>query len=208
MIKESSIGNVNHRHLRVGELVKQNEREGKKARGLYHLVAPRYVKVLRAYMHSKGQWLAPDANSTLRITYGHIGGYIRPSNLQWQFPFTTVDSLVAKHILGDEEFEVPEDVQRAVKKRDFSSWGSELDGAVPLNFLAAVDTTGGNSGSAAINSRGELVGLLFDGNEDALYSDWKFDHKEVRSILVDIRFVLWYLDKVSNAQWLLEELLP
>ncbi len=177
-------------------------------RGAYLEVQPEYMKALRAYYASQGKVLAPDANSTLRITFGHVKGYERAKDKTWQSPFTNLMDLHTKHKWGDSEYEAPAGVLRALHQRHFSPYTDESFGNVPMNFLAAVDTTGGNSGSAALNTKGELVGLLFDGNQDALYSDWTFKDEEVRSILVDVRYVLWYLDKVAKAKTLLSEMLP
>ena len=178
----------------------------KKIRGAYLEHAPMYIKALKEFTESKGKLLAPDANSTLRVTFGHILGYKRPSNMKWQAPFTDINDLKEKNQWGDKEFEVPVDVLREIYQDNFEPYTDVNFGNVPVNFLAAVDTTGGNSGSAALNSKGQLIGLLFDGNQDALYSDWIFKEEGVRSILVDIRYVLWILDKVSGAEEILEEI--
>ena len=178
----------------------------KQIRGAYLEYAPSYIKALKEFNESKGSLLAPDANSTLRVTFGHVQGYERPSNKKWQAPFTNVNDLKEKNKWGDAEFEVPADVLREVYEGNFEPYTDVNFGHVPVNFLASVDTTGGNSGSAALNSKGQLIGLLFDGNQDALYSDWIFKEEGVRSILVDIRYVLWILDKVSHADGILEEI--
>ncbi|NRA44706.1 MAG: S46 family peptidase [Oligoflexales bacterium] len=178
----------------------------KRIRGAYLEHAPMYIKALKEFYASKGRLLAPDANSTLRVTFGHVLGYERPSNQQWQAPFTNINDLKEKNQWGDEEFEVPADVLREVYAGNFEPYTDVNFGHVPVNFLASVDTTGGNSGSAALNSKGQLIGLLFDGNQDALYSDWIFKEEGVRSILVDVRYVLWILDKVADAQNVIEEI--
>jgi hypothetical protein len=184
------------------------EQRDKEMRGAFLHSRPAYIKALRAFTAAQGKLLAPDANSTLRITFGHVQGYLRPRTQRWQAPFTNLLDLHTKHVWGDKEFEAPANVLRALHQKDFSPYGEASFGNVPMNFLASVDTTGGNSGSAALNAKGELVGLLFDGNQDALYSDWVFKEDGVRSILVDIRYVLWYLDKVAKAKNLLAEMLP
>lgn len=178
----------------------------KEMRGAYLEYAPLYIEALKEFYASKGLLLAPDANSSLRVTFGHVLGYERPSNKQWQSPFTNINDLKEKHRWGDEEFEVPPEVLRQAYMQNFEPYADANFGHVPVNFLASVDTTGGNSGSAALNHKGQLIGLLFDGNQDALYSDWIFKEEGVRSILVDIRYVLWILDKVANADEILEEI--
>ncbi len=192
--------------LALKDSVIKSENKNKLERGAYLAYSRGYIEALRAYKESQGLLIAPDANSTLRITFGHVKGYERKSDGIFQKAFTYVTELLAKHKKGDAEFEVPENVLEKIKAHDFAPFTNAAGNDVPLNFLAAVDTTGGNSGSAAMNTDGQLIGLLFDGNKDALFSDWEFRDENVRSILVDIRYPLWILDKVANAQNLLKEM--
>lgn len=184
--------------LKLAEMKNVQDNKDRHDAGALYQVVPRYMATLRAYAAEQKKLLAPDANSTLRITFGHVGGYFSAPRNEWQVPFTDLDSLVKKHKEGDPEFDLPEKIRTLVHKRGFED--------VPVNFLAALDTTGGNSGSAAMNAKGSLVGLLFDGNSDALYSDYEFNATEVRSILVDIRYVLWIMKHIDETYRLLGEM--
>ncbi len=192
--------------LKLAAIQKIQDNKDRHDNGVLFKVVPRYIDTLRAFLEAQGKLLAPDANSTLRVTFGHVAGYrSQTKEGEWQYPFTDLDSLVQKHRIGDKEFEVPERILGSVQCRKFAPFGAGPCGNVHVNFLAALDTTGGNSGSAALNSSGKLIGLLFDGNSDALYSDYEFNGKEVRSILVDIRYVLWLMTYIDNTTRLLEE---
>ncbi len=184
--------------LKLAEVRKIQDNKERHDAGALYQVAPRYMATLRTFAAKKKKLLAPDANSTLRITFGHVAGYFSTPRNQWQVPFTDLDSLVKKHKEGDPEFDVPEKIRKVVQEQGF--------GKVAVNFLAALYTNGGNSGSAAMNAKGSLVGLLFDGNSDALYSDYEFNDKEVRSILVDIRYVLWIMKHIDETHRLLGEM--
>jgi hypothetical protein len=164
-------------------------------------VRPRYVEGLE---QSLGRPLYPDANGTLRFTAGTICGYL-PGDGAAYAPFTTVRGLLEKET-GEAPFASPPAVLEAVRRGDLGRWVDPDLGSVAVNFLADVDTTGGNSGSPALNGRGELIGLLFDGVWEDLAGDYVYDPAVSRSIVVDFRYVLWYLDRVAGAGALLEEL--
>lgn len=189
-----------------------NEEHSKAEQGEMLLQAPLYLEVLREFLASRDQLMAPDANSTLRITFGQVGGYdktLEGGTTKHVPAFTNMRQLIDdEHTPGKRDFEVPPRwiaaYQRA-KAHGFGPYGERFFGNLPLNFLANVDTTGGNSGSAALNAKGELVGLLFDGNTDSLYGDYVFD-AGVRSILLDIRYALWVLDEVEGLSELLREM--
>ena len=175
------------------------------------LAAPLYIEALRAFLESRHQRMAPDANSTLRVTFGLVGGYekVLDDRVQYVPAFTNVRQLMEEeHQPNKSDFEVPPRWLAAyarAKQHGFGPYAERSFGNLPVNFLANVDTTGGNSGSAALNARGELVGLLFDGNTDSLYGDYVFD-ANVRSILLDLRYALWILDEVEGLDDILEEL--
>ena len=175
------------------------------------LVTPLYVEMLRAFQMSRGAVTAPDANSTLRITFGQVGGYTKQEDGTTKYvpAFTNMRQLVEdEHQPAKKDFEVPPrwiSAYERAKEKGFGPYGDRFFGNLPLNFLANVDTTGGNSGSAALNARGELIGLLFDGNTDSLYGDYVFD-ENVRSILLDVRYALWILDEVEGLGDLLREM--
>lgn len=161
-----------------------------------------YVTALRA---RAGGVLAPDANSTLRITYGTVRGYAPKEGAPVYPPFTKVSEMAAKHT-GVSPFDAPPALVDAAKKGPFGPYADPSLGEVPVDFLADLDITGGNSGSPTMNAKGELVGLVFDGNYEAVVSDWLFLPPITRSIHVDIRYPLWIMDKVDGADHLLREL--
>jgi hypothetical protein len=165
-----------------------------------------YMKAKIAYMNSKGLAVYPDANSTLRVTFGNVKGrdYGADGTGSWT-AFTTVKGVVAKHT-GEGEFNAPERQLAAIRAKDFGRWADPKLKTVPVDFLATLDITGGNSGSAALNARGELVGLAFDGTLDSIISDWDFNPHATRDIQVDIRYILWNMEKVDHADNLLKEM--
>jgi hypothetical protein len=163
---------------------------------------PRYIEALREYHNGS---LAPDANSTLRVTYGTIRGYSPSEGAPVYKPFTTVSEMVQKHT-GEEPFAAPKAALDAIAAKKFGPYVDPALGEVPVNFLADLDITGGNSGSATLNAKGELTGLVFDGNIEAMASDWVFMPTITRSIHVDIRYVLWVMDAVDGADHLLTEM--
>lgn len=163
-------------------------------------VRPLYADALRTFDPSRAY---PDANGTLRVTFGTVTGY-SPRDAVTYAPQTTVEGIVEK--AGPWPFDAPAallDPIRAGKRGPYLDSGL---GTVPVDFLTDLDTTGGNSGSPTVNAKGELVGLLFDGNVEGVASDWVFDAPRTRSIHVDIRYVLYYLDAVAGADALLGEL--
>ena len=165
-----------------------------------------YMKAKIAYMNSKGQAVYPDANSTLRVTFGNVKGrdFGADGTGSWT-AFTTVKGVAAKHT-GEGEFNAPERQLAAIRAKDFGRWADPKLKTVPVDFLATLDITGGNSGSAALNARGELIGLAFDGTLDSIISDWDFNAHATRDIQVDIRYILWNMQKVDHADNLLKEM--
>jgi hypothetical protein len=165
-----------------------------------------YMKAKIAYMNSKGQAVYPDANSTLRVTFGNIKGrdYGADGTGSWT-AFTTVKGVVAK-ATGEGEFNAPQKQLDAIQKKDFGNYVDPALKTVPVNYLATLDITGGNSGSAALNDKAELIGLAFDGTLDSIISDWDFNKAATRDIQVDVRYILWNMDKVDHADNLLKEM--
>jgi len=164
-----------------------------------------YMKAKIAYMKSKGQAVYPDANSTLRVTYGNIAGRDHGADGTTWTAFTTVKGVLAKHT-GKGEFDAPKAQLDAIKAKDFGKYVDPKLKTVPVNFLATLDITGGNSGSAALNAKGELVGLAFDGTLDSIISDWDFNKANTRDIQVDLRYMLWNMKHVDKADNLLKEM--
>jgi hypothetical protein len=165
-----------------------------------------YMKAKIAFMNSKGQAVYPDANGTLRVTFGKIMG--RPVGADgttgWT-AFTTVNGVVAKHT-GEGEFNAPAKQIEAIHKKDFGKYVDPKLKSVPVNYLATLDITGGNSGSAALNAKGEFIGLAFDGTLDSIISDWDFNKAMTRDIQVDVRYMLWNMKHVDKADNLLKEM--
>lgn len=153
----------------------------------------------------------PDASSTMRITFGNVD--VLPIRNDREYHgvkekdnyITTIDAMVAKHKPGDEEFELPQRFLDMARAKDFGQYADE-NGNLPINFLSDNDITGGNSGSPIMNGKGELMGLAFDGNSEALSGDIVFEEKWQKTINVDSRFVLWIIDKYAGAGHLLNEM--
>ena len=153
----------------------------------------------------------PDANSTMRLTTGSVdtlpvrsdrnyGGINEKNNY-----YTEINGMVAKYKKGDEEFDLPQDFLDLVKRKDFGQY-ADKKGFMPVNFLSNNDITGGNSGSPILNGHGHLIGLAFDGNSEALSGDIIFDPKLQKTINVDVRMVLWIIEKYGKAGHLISEM--
>ncbi len=162
------------------------------------------MQALIAFKASQGQAVYPDANGTLRISFGKVEGRDAADGARWN-AFTTLRGIVAKHT-GKGDFDAPKAQLEAIKAQRYGKYAVPALGSVPVNFLATVDTTGGNSGSPVLNKKGEFVGLLFDGTLDAVIADWDFNPKMVRSICVDARYMLWQMSEVDKATRLLAEM--
>jgi len=182
------------------------EREAKEEtlRGHFQEVRPRFMEALIAYQRSQGAAVYPDANATLRVTYGNVAGY-HPQDAVWYEPFTKLEGLLEKET-GVEPFDSPAALLDAIRAGDTGPYALASLGSVPVNLLSTLDTTGGNSGSPTLNRRGELVGLLFDGAWESLLSDYDYEPERVRSIHADVRYMLWVMDRVDGAHRLLREM--
>lgn len=148
----------------------------------------------------------PDANSTLRLTYGKITALpADPRNDAKENFYTTLKGTIAKYKPKDEEFDLPQRLIDLYKTKDFGRYADRA-GYMPVNFLTNNDITGGNSGSPVINGKGELIGIAFDGNIEAMAGDVIFDQQLQRTIAVDIRYVLFIMDKFAGAKHLVDEM--
>jgi hypothetical protein len=179
------------------------EREKERA-GRRSILRPRHMQVLLA---KEGGLVAPDANSTLRVTFGRVMGVDSKDGIYFK-PQTSLQGVVDKHT-GKDEFNAPKrllDAAQALRAGRKTPYFDAKLKDVPVDFLSDVDTTGGNSGSAALNQKGELVGLLFDGTFDTVASDFLFDKERTRSIQVDSRYMLWVMSEVDGAKNLLQEM--
>jgi hypothetical protein len=148
----------------------------------------------------------PDANSTLRLTYGKVRAL--PADKRNDAAvnnYTTMAGMVKKYKAGDAEFDLPARVLELNKAKDFGEYADQ-DGYMPVNFLTDNDITGGNSGSPVLNGKGELTGIAFDGNIEAMAGDVIFDKKLQRTINIDIRYVLWIIDKYAGAKHIIDEM--
>jgi len=154
-------------------------------------------------MHS-GKTFYPDANSTMRLTYGTVGSY-RPLDGVLYKETTTVKGYLEKEIPGDDEFDVPARMKQLILARDFGRYANK-QGELETCFISNNDITGGNSGSPVLNAHGELIGIAFDGNWEAMSGDIAFVPELQRTISVDIRFVLWVVDKYAGATHLIDEM--
>jgi hypothetical protein len=184
----------------------KGEAEEEELAGKIQQAYANYMKAKIAFMNSKGQAVYPDANSTLRVTFGKITGRAHGADGTGSWSaFTTVKGVVAKHT-GEGEFNAPEAQLAAIKAKDFGKYVDPKLKTVPVNYLATLDITGGNSGSAAINAKGEFIGLAFDGTLDSIISDWDFNKANTRDIQVDVRYMLWNMKHVDKANNLLKEM--
>ncbi|WP_134198486.1 S46 family peptidase [Meridianimaribacter flavus] len=146
----------------------------------------------------------PDANSTLRVTYGQVRGY-SPSDAVYYSPVTYLEGIMEKYIPGDYEFDVPQKLIDLYNTKDFGPY-ADNNGKVPVCFIGTNHTTGGNSGSPAIDAYGNLIGLNFDRVWEGTMSDMNYDPEICRNIMVDIRYVLFIIDKYAGAKHLIEEM--
>ena len=152
----------------------------------------------------KGEPSYPDANFTMRLTYGTVGGYSPKDAVIYRY-YTTLDGVMEKEDPDNWEFVVPARLKELYEARDFGPYAMP-DGKMPVAFLSNNDITGGNSGSPVLNADGDLLGLAFDGNWESMSSDVMFEPDLQRCINVDIRYVLFIIDKFGGAGWLLDEM--
>ena len=151
-----------------------------------------------------GEPMYPDANFTMRLTYGKVGGYSPKDAVIYRY-YTTLDGVMEKEDPNNWEFVVPEKLKELWVSKDFGKYAM-ADGAMPVAFLTNNDITGGNSGSPVLNANGDLIGLAFDGNWESMSSDVMFEPQLQRCINVDIRYVLFIVDKFGGAEWLIDEM--
>ena len=188
---------------RVWPLIKAEEKKTDARYGELLLVTPSYAEGMKQVL---GGLLPPDANSTLRITYGTVKSFKPGSKEQADWPFTTATQMLAKDT-GKEPFDAPKKLLEAVKAKNYGPYGDPaLGGELAVDFLSDLDITGGNSGSPTLNDKGELVGLAFDGTTEGLASDVVFNGATTRVIHADVRYMLWNMDLLDGADHLLTEM--
>ncbi len=185
----------------AAQLLKERRKE---LDGNLERVIPRYMEAVIAWKKSQGKPVYPDANGTLRVTYGTVAPYSPRDGIS-NGPFTTIDGIVEKHT-GKDPFNAPQKELDAIKAKRYGRFRDAVLGTVPVDFLSSADTTGGNSGSAVMNRKGELIGLNFDSTEESLTKDWYFDPAITRAIHMDIRYMLWVMSEVDHADNVLKEM--
>ncbi len=168
----------------------------KKDLSMYYTKATMKMQPTRAFY--------PDANSTMRVSYGSVKAYEPQDGVFYKY-YTTGEGLRAKYKAGDADFDLPKEMVRLLDKKDFGRWANK-DGELVSCFITNNDITGGNSGSPVINANGEWIGAAFDGNWEAMSGDIAFDKKYKRTIVADARYILFIIDKLGKAQNLIEEM--
>jgi len=180
------------------------EQEAKTRAGDSLLARPVFLQALADYRKAHGQAVYPDANSSLRITFGNVMGYTK-ADASKQPAFTTLEQ-VAQKATGKEPFDAPKAQLEAIAAKNYGGLADRRLRTVPVNFLSDLDITGGNSGSPVLDAQGRLVGLAFDGNWESVSSNWVFDPAMTRMIAVDQRYMRWIMQEVFPAPQLLQEL--
>ncbi|PLW96339.1 MAG: hypothetical protein C0591_08920 [Marinilabiliales bacterium] len=179
-----------------------------KNREVYESFAANVTELRKQYIDALYEWqgsnMYPDANSTMRFTAGPVKGY-SPTDAVWYKPFTTLNGVVQKNT-GIEPFDAPAKLLELAYEKDYGNWVDPELNDVPVAFLHQCDITGGNSGSPVMNAKGELIGVAFDGNYEAMISDWQYDYELQRTISVDIRYVMFITEKFANAGFILDEM--
>ena len=163
----------------------------------------RYADLLYDFRASEGLAQYPNANSTMRLTYGNVQP-LNPSDGVHYDSRSTIAGYMEKYNPDEYEYRVDDRMRRLIAKRDWGRWGES--GTLYVNFLTDNDITGGNSGSPVLDGRGHLIGLAFDGNRESMAGDVWFHPELARTVCVDIRYVMWVIDKYADAGWLLDEM--
>ncbi len=164
-----------------------------------------YENGIEAMAAESGKPMYPDANSTMRLTYGKVGGYHPADAVEYKY-YTTTKGILEKEVPNDEEFNVSPKLKKAIQENNYGAYVDQKTGEMHVAFLSNNDITGGNSGSPIFNAKGELLGLAFDGNWEAMSGDIVFEPDLQRTINVDIRYILFVMDKIGGAKRLVDEL--
>jgi hypothetical protein len=180
------------------------EEEAKQRSGELMRLRPAYMQALVGYRQSQGKAVYPDANSTLRVSYGKVSPLSPRDGIDYR-PVTTVAGIVEKDT-GADPFDAPKPLLDAIAKGDFGSTADPTLKTQTVDFMTNLDTTGGNSGSPVLDAEGKLIGLNFDSNWEAVSASWMFDPRYKRAIHVDLRYLRWLLAKVYPAPHLLKEM--
>jgi hypothetical protein len=153
----------------------------------------------------KGQVLYPDANQTMRVSYGNVKSY-SPRDAVKYSEICTITGVMEKYVPGDYEFDAPAKLIELIKNKDFGQYSDKKAKDLVVTFITTNDITGGNSGSPVLNAKGELIGLAFDGNYEALSHKIAFDGELNRTICLDVRYLLFVVDKLGGATNIINEL--
>ncbi len=180
------------------------ENQSKALEGQEAALQPKYMRAIIDWQKAQGSLAYPDANSTLRVTYGTVLGGSPKDGLIYE-PFTRLEGIPEKDT-GEPPFDSPAKQLELIASKTYGPYALDSINSVPVNFLSDLDSTGGNSGSATLNANAELVGLLFDGTFESVNSDWDFDPKTTRTIHVDTRYMLWVMQYVDGATNLISEM--
>jgi len=180
------------------------EEQQKTRAGTMLALQPKYMEAITAWQASLGRPVYPDANSTLRVTYGEVKPACPRDGLCYT-AFTTLEGIAEKYT-GEDPFDAPARERELIEDGYYGDYELDSIGSVPVDFLTTLDSTGGNSGSPTMDANGNLVGLLFDGTYESINSDWDFAEDITRTIHVDTRYMLWVMDYVDGADWLIDEM--
>ena len=179
------------------------EKESERVGAQRQLLKSKFNNLLRKYYESSDRQMYADANGTLRVTYGNVAGVSLQDGIKYE-PFTRLEGIAQKHS-GKKPFKASDQLLSLIENKDYGKYEYKPINSVPVNFISTLDITNGNSGSATINAKFELVGLAFDGMLETIIADYKHI-PEARTISVDSRYLLWTLEKLERADNILEEL--
>ena len=154
---------------------------------------------------SKGKPMYPDANQTMRVSYGNVKSYVPRDGVKYNY-ICTLNGIKEKYKPGDYEFDLPAKLLELINKKDYGQYIDKQVNDVVVGFITNNDITGGNSGSPVLNANGELIGLCFDGNYEALGHKIALDKTLTRTICLDIRYMLFIVDKLGGATNIINEL--
>jgi hypothetical protein len=186
---------LNNKQAENFDLFKKNQ---------FDLIALHHKYTQAKMLKNKNKPMYPDANSTLRVSYGKVQGLTPQDGMQYTY-YTTLDGAIAKENKDVEEFEIPAKLKELWRTKDYGMYAN-AKGQMPLAYLASNHTTGGNSGSPVLNAKGELVGTNFDRIWEGTMSDINYDINLCRNITLDVRYTLFIMDKFGGAGWLLNEM--
>jgi hypothetical protein len=161
-------------------------------------------KLLKLKMDFSEKEYYPDANSTLRVSYGKVSGY-KPRNAVSYNYYTTADGILEKKMMGNEDYILDEKLKEKIISKDYTEYAYK-DGELHTAFIASNHTTGGNSGSPVFNASGQLIGINFDRNWEGTMSDLFYDVNQTRNISLDVKYMLFIIDKIGNSKHIIEEI--